>query len=162
MNVGLSTVDFFLYSVADVECTGLIIGTIAARDQFLVLALIREPCLKVVLLGSGVIESTRDNSYDLVGETERLVKFFRICEHFVEGFPGLLRASEDELLDLGTMSVQEIKQEAWSNNLFKLMDAEGTPSILSVGSSLFPKICAVASIPKIISTFCPFLSTKHT
>ncbi len=106
MNIGLSTVDFFLYSVADVECTGLIIGTIAARDQFLVLALIREPCLKVVLLGSGVIESTRDNSYDLVGETERLVKFFRICEHFVEGFPGLLRASEDELLDLGTMSVQ--------------------------------------------------------
>jgi hypothetical protein len=51
-----------------------VVGTVAARDQLLVLALHREPRLQIVLDGSGVVESTGYDTRDSVRQLKRLVE----------------------------------------------------------------------------------------
>lgn len=51
-------------SKAEVSLT--VVGTVAARDQFLVLALHREPRLQVILDGCGVVQSTGYDTRDSV------------------------------------------------------------------------------------------------
>lgn len=87
MDVGLLDIGSLLASVSDLEFTGLVIGTVAAGDEFLVFTLEGEPGFEIVLLGSGVVESSRDDGDDAVGEAEGLVEFFGETDHFVEVFP---------------------------------------------------------------------------
>lgn len=103
------------HAETDLKTTGLVVETIRARDKLLVLSLEREPGLEIVLLGGGVVESSRDDRDDAVWKAEGLVEGFRGGNHFVKGFPRMLRVGNDELLDL-----------------LELMHTEDSPCISSV------------------------------
>ena len=76
MDVCFLGVELFLWTVADTEGAGLIVGAVAAGDEFFVFALEGEPSFKIVFFCGGVVESAGDDGDDLIGETEGLVEFF--------------------------------------------------------------------------------------
>ena len=109
-----------------------VIGTVAARDQLLVLSLHGEPCLEVVLDRSGIVQSSRNDLRDSVGETERLVERLGVFEHVLEHGRGVFRLGDAELL-----------------NLLELMHSEDTPSIPSVGTGFLSETGRVSGVPAI-------------
>lgn len=56
-----------------------------------------EPSFEIVLLGSGVVEGTRNDRDELVRESEGLVKGFRVGDHVVEHLPRGGRVGDAEL-----------------------------------------------------------------
>jgi hypothetical protein len=60
MNIVLTNRRLLLVAESDFELTGLIVGAVAARDEFLVLATTsdREPGLKITLSGCCVVYTT--------------------------------------------------------------------------------------------------------
>lgn len=52
-------------SESDVQSSGLVIGTVTATDEFLVLSISWEPGFDIVLLGSSVLEFLTDNGDSL-------------------------------------------------------------------------------------------------
>lgn len=75
-----------------------VVGTVGARDQLLVLSLVREPSFQIVLDGRGVVQTTRYNIDDSVWELKRLVELFRVFNHHVEHLRRLLGLTHDELM----------------------------------------------------------------
>lgn len=67
------------------------------RLELLVGSLVREPSLDVVLDSSSVVEGTRNNRYDSVRQTKRLVKALRVSSHRLEHLHRLLWLSDAEL-----------------------------------------------------------------
>ena len=74
-------------NVPDLKLAGLVVGAVGAGDELLVLALEGEPGLEIVLLGGSVVESTRDNADDTVGQAEGLVELLGSVDHLVEVSP---------------------------------------------------------------------------
>lgn len=105
MHIGLLQIGGLLGTVTNLQGAGLVIGAVGAGDKFLVLLLEGEPSLQVVLLRSGVVESTRDNGDNLVGKTQGLVELLGGVHHVLKRLPRVLGLSKDELLDLERMSI---------------------------------------------------------
>ena len=108
-----------LEGISRLKSTRLVISAVGARDKLSKGIVAWEPSLKIILHGGSIVELTRDNVNDLVGETETLVEFFRGADHAVEFVPRLGGVTVNELLDL-----------------LELMDAEDTPNVTTVGASL--------------------------
>lgn len=100
MHIRLPCVRLRLCSVADLKIAGLVVCAVAAGHEFFVFALEREPRFEVVFFGGGIVERAGDDGDDAVWDSEGLVEVFRVPDHRVEGFPGLFRLGDDELLDL--------------------------------------------------------------
>ena len=105
VHIGLLQISGLLGTVTDLQSAGLVIGAVGAGDKFLVLLLEGEPSLQVVLLGGGVVESTRNNLDNLVGKTQGLVELLGGVHHVLKCLPGVLGLSKDELFDLEIMSI---------------------------------------------------------
>lgn len=86
-----------LEAETDVEGAGLVVGTVGARYELLVLALEWEPCLEVVLDRSGIVQCARHNADDTVWDLKRLVEFTSDLDHRVEHGGGLLGVTDNEL-----------------------------------------------------------------
>lgn len=108
-----------------------IVGTVAARDQLLVLALHREPGLEVVLDRSGIVERSRNDLRDPVGETQRLVERLRVLEHGVKHGRRVFGLGDAKLFDL-----------------LELMHSEDTPGVPSVGPGLLSETGRVSGVPE--------------
>lgn len=129
MDILLLTVTHFLDAAADLEVARLVVSAVGARDQLLVGALEGEPGLQIVLLGSSVIQGSRDDRDNTVGETQGLVKLFRVLDHVVKHLPGLLGLSQAELL-----------------NLLELVDTENTPGVTASSTGLLAEAGRVAGV----------------
>lgn len=119
VNVLLDVVSLGDSTVSNVKVSALVVGTVGARNELLVLSLEGEPRLQVVLLGGSVVESTGNDGNNTVGKAKGLVELLGVGDHVVKGLPRLLGLSDDKLLDL-----------------LELVDTEDTPGILSVGTGL--------------------------
>lgn len=111
-----------LIAASDFQIPGLEISTIGARDELPIGIIAGEPCLEIILFGSGIIERPRDNIDNLVRELEEPHKLLRSGDHLLVQCPGVLRLSQDKLLDF-----------------LKLMDSEDAPRIFPMGSGLLPE-----------------------
>jgi hypothetical protein len=130
MHILLLDLSLGLGAKSNFQGSALVIGAVRAGDQLLVLALEGEPGLEIVLLGGGVVQSTRDDGHDTVWNAKGLVEFLGVGDHVVKLLPGLLWVSEDELLDL-----------------LELMDTENTPSITAVRTSFSSVASGETSVP---------------
>ena len=86
---------------------GLIVCAVRTRYKFSVFLGVWKPSFKIIFLGSSIIESTRNNHNDLVWESERLVEFLRVGQHFFVHFPRVFWLGDAKLF-----------------NFFELMDSE--------------------------------------
>ena len=68
MHISFPAVDLLLHAVADFERAALVVGAIAAGDEFFVFALVGEPGFEVVFFGRSVVERAADDGDDAVGE----------------------------------------------------------------------------------------------
>lgn len=68
MDVSLLQISGLLRAVPDLQSSGLVVGTVGARDELLVLLLEGEPGLQVVLLGCRVVQGAGDNGDNVVRE----------------------------------------------------------------------------------------------
>jgi hypothetical protein len=96
-----------------------------------------EPCFQVVFGGCGVIQRARDDSDDLVLQTEGFVKLLGRADHLLVVVPAVLGGAEHELLNLRVhRSVFEQDEDKEGEvkhctNLLKLVDSEDSPSIVA-------------------------------
>lgn len=86
-----------------------------------------------ILLGRGVVEGTRHNVDNAVGDSERLVKRFTVPNHFFKHLPrGIVLGRRDaELFDF-----------------FELVHAEDSKSVTSVAASFLAEARGEASVAK--------------
>lgn len=133
---GVEAVDVLLLSLvllldaaSDLKVSGLVIGTVGARNKLLVLLLEGEPSLEIILLGGGVVQLAGDNGHNSVGKTQRLVELLGGINHSVKLLPRLFGVGDAELL-----------------NLLKLVDSEDSPGVLAVRASLTSETGGVASV----------------
>ncbi len=86
-----------------------------------------------ILLGGGVVEGTRHNVDDAVGDSERLVKRFTVPNHFFKHLPRgiVFRRRDAELFDF-----------------FELVHAEDSKSVASVAASFLAEARREASVAK--------------
>lgn len=61
-----------------------VVGTVRARDQLLVLSLVREPSLQVIFDSGSIVETTRDNVDQAVRDAKGLVEFTGVGDHVVK------------------------------------------------------------------------------
>lgn len=106
-----------------------VVGTVRARDQLLVLSLIREPSLQVIFDSGSIVETTRDDVDQTIRDTERLVELARVGDHGVKLGWGSLGLADDKLL-----------------NLLELVNSEDTPSVPTVRTGLLSETCRVTGI----------------
>jgi len=116
----MNTYVFLFGSTTNTQHTALIVSTVRARNKFSISSVSWEPCLEIVFFGSCVIESSRNNSNDLIGKSERLHEFFWDLDHVFMSLPRIFRFCDDKLF-----------------NFLELMHSENTPGIFSVGTCLF-------------------------
>jgi hypothetical protein len=139
-----------LEAQTDVERTRLVVGTVRARDELLVLSLEGEPGLEVVLDRGSVVEGTRNNVDNTVGDLERLVELASNVDHRVEQGGRLLGVTEDELGLSGAWSWRHLGRAASCSthllNLLELVDTEDTPGVTAVRASLFPEAGRVTGV----------------
>mmetsp|Transcript_103210 Transcript_103210/g.258772 ORF Transcript_103210/g.258772 Transcript_103210/m.258772 type:complete len:256 (+) Transcript_103210:162-929(+) len=94
----------FLEATFGAHRPGLIVQTIRARYKLpvltLALVIAREPTLKVVFLGRGIVQLTRHDRNSPVRDTQGLVELLCQVDHLVVLLPRLLGLDESKLLDL--------------------------------------------------------------
>lgn len=100
VDIGFLQVGSLLNAKANLESSGLIVEAVGARNQLLVFLLEWEPRLQVVFLSSGIVQCTRNNRHNVIGELKRLVKLLGIRHHVVKGLPRVFGLGQNELLDL--------------------------------------------------------------
>ncbi|GIX65561.1 RNA 3'-terminal phosphate cyclase [Babesia caballi] len=108
-----------LLEVLGVEVAGLVVGAVGAGDELTVRTHLGEVRLEVVLLGGSVVERAGHDGNDPVGQVERLVKRPRNGDHLLVMLRRVLRAADDELLDL-----------------LELVNPEDAPQVPPVGAGL--------------------------
>lgn len=108
-----------------------VVGTVAARDQLLVLALHGEPSLEIVLDCSGIVKRSRNDLRDPVRKTQRLIESLRVLQHGLKHGGRVLGLSDAELFDL-----------------LELMHSEDTPGVPSVGPGLLSETGRVSGVPE--------------
>jgi len=118
-----------LQVVAGVKSTGLVIGAVGAGYKFPEVIVAGEPGLKIELGSSGIVKLFRDDVLDSVGELQGLVEGFRSLDDSFKFFPRCLRFAVDELL-----------------YFLELMDAENTPDVATVRSSLLSEASGDTSV----------------
>lgn len=111
----------------EIELT--VVRAVRARDQLLIRALEREPCLQIILLTRCQVQRSRYDGHDAVRDLQALIELFRSANHRVERVPALLRLGDAELLDL-----------------LELVHTEDAPHISSGGSCLFAETGGVAGV----------------
>lgn len=119
----------FLGTVTSLHGTSLVVGTVGARDEFSPLSKGGEPRLEIKLLGSSVVELSRNDVDDLVRKSKRLVESLSNLEHLTVHLPRLGRVGDSELLDL-----------------LELVNTEDSPSILSVRTGLLTEASRKTSV----------------
>lgn len=74
-------------SVSDLQPPGLIVCTVRTWHQLPERSWSRKPCLQIQLLGSCIVELSRDDINHSVRDTKLLVEALRIADHFVHHLP---------------------------------------------------------------------------
>lgn len=120
---------FWAATISDIEVSGLVVEAVWTWDKLSVSVITWEPSLKIVFLGSGVVQSSWNDANNLVRQFQTLVELLSNLDHFVMCCPWIFWLANYELL-----------------NLFELMNSEDTPVILSVGTCLLSEARAEASI----------------
>jgi hypothetical protein len=108
-----------LERVTNFEAARLEVSAVRARHELSEVFVAWEPSFQVVLLGSSVVQLSRNNVHHSVGQLQILIELFSDFDHFFMHFPGLLRRSDAELLDF-----------------LELVNSEDTPDVLSVSACL--------------------------
>lgn len=129
VDVLLLAVAHLLDAATDLQVARLVVSAVGARNQLLVGTLEGEPSLQIILLGSSVVQGSRDDRDNAVGETQGLVEVFRVLDHVVKHLPGLLGLSQTELL-----------------NLLELVDTEDTPGVATSSSGLLAEAGRVTGV----------------
>lgn len=106
-----------------------VVGTVRARDQFLVLSLVREPSLQIIFNSGSVVETARDNVDQTIRDAERLIELARVGDHGVKLGWGSLGFADDKLF-----------------NFLELVNSEDTPSVPTVRTGLLSETCRVTGI----------------
>lgn len=128
MDVFLGLVFGVLDSISHLKAARLVVRTVGAGYQFSVGIISWEPGLKIVLLGSSIIQLTCTDEDDSIRETKRLHEGFRYFDHSPMLGNGLFRFTDHKLL-----------------NLLKLMDPEDTPCVLTMSTSLLSEARRISS-----------------
>lgn len=139
-----------------------VVRAVGNGDELLVLSLVREPCLEIVLLGSGVVEGARDDGDELVWEAEGLVEALGVGDHVVEHLPGGRRVGDAELgkgeheISFCLLCSWKLRQRGLERtlrdtsthllNLLELVNTENSEHIAARGSSLFPEASRVTGV----------------
>ena len=77
----------------------MIVGAVAAGDDFAVSVLRWHPCFDVIFLGCDCADVTCADVDDAIGQFEFLDELFGVLDEFFVELPGLFGCAEDELFD---------------------------------------------------------------
>ena len=100
MDIGFLDIGGLLGTIANIQRSGLVIGAVGARDQLLILALEREPSLKVVFFRGRIVKSTRYDRNNLVWNSQGLIKLLGDRYHLIKSLPRVFGFCQDKLFDL--------------------------------------------------------------